>query len=146
MAYKATSEPQQKWIDRIDKQAVTLKQQAQQQRDFAAAGQLMPEMIIRFFDVLIQTNNLITTAAAVSGLSGYIKAEKRDEMADPIAEIQAMQKAATDCADWIRTNYPDKAPYSFPVGNETPAAPNFFTASQTVGYRSLLDNIIATVS
>jgi hypothetical protein len=153
MAYPASVKTHQKWIEEVDQAATHVKTAAQQQRAASLANQLNAEMIRRFYDLLIQTNNFFVSASAVSGLAAYVTAQKQNQVADPVAEFTAMRNAVISTLDWLRANVPAgsfggtdyKLAYLFPANNTTFSSVLTFTSAQTAGYRTVLDALIATI-
>ena len=154
MAYPASTKTLQTWVQEIDHQCTLLKGVAQQQKAASQAGTLDVASIVRFFDLLVQSNNFFTQVAGVSGIANYAKTEKGDDNLNPVTEFQAMQAEVVDTLTWIRTNLPSDTfggktyalGYELPANNTSPSVILTFTPAQSATYRTQLDALIATIS
>jgi len=154
MAYPASTKTHAVWVEEIDRRATLLKTSAQEQHSLSLAGGLDMNFIRRFFDVLVSVNTYFGTAEAVTGLAEYLNSQKQGQVADPVAEFDAMQVQVIATLDWLRANVPQavfggtayKLAFTFPVDNVTPSAPLVFTSGQTAAYRTVLTALIATIS
>lgn len=153
MPYPASTQTLQAWVQQVDKQAVVLKNAAEQQHAFAAAGQLSMDLVVRFYDLMKQSHNVFTVAAGVTGIPQFLKDQKEDQSLDPVAEFNAMKAQLEASIDWLNANTPQdtfaggtyKLGFVFPADYTTPASPLVFTAAQTATYRLVLADLIATI-
>lgn len=153
VAYPASTKTLAVWLAEIDQKASLLKSQAEQQHAFSNAGQLNMDMIRRFYDLLKSVHVFFTTVAQVDGIAAYATNEKQDEVANPVAEFQAMQAAIANTISWLNSNVPQgafggsnyKLGFVFPADNVTPSSSLTFTAVQTAGYRTVLAALINTI-
>lgn len=154
MAYPASTRTLQMWVADIDQKAAILKAAAQQQHALSLAGTLNMDFVRRFFDLLVQSNNFFIAAGAVSGIAAYLNTEKGGSVPNPVAEFTTMRGQVVATLDWLRANVPSatfnsivhRLGFHFPTDNITQTTPLVFTAPQTAGYRTILTNLIATVS
>jgi hypothetical protein len=154
MAYPASTQTLQTWLQEIDQVSNKLKKIAEGQFVTSQSGSLTADAIRKFFDLCVKANVFFTEVAAVPGIAAYLTAEKQDTVADPVAEFQAMQSEIVDTLDWIRANMPTGSfnsgnyllSHTLPVGNTATSVALTFTVPQTDGYRTQLTNLIGTIS
>lgn len=153
MAYPATTKTLDTWVADVDKIAANLKNIAQIQTAKSNAGQLNMDDIRRFFDQLVQAANFFDSVKTVPGVADFLKTQKQNAVADPLAEFVEMRKQVIATLDWMRANIPNDSfggktytlGFEFPADNSTPSSSLTFTAPQTAGYRAALGKLISTI-
>lgn len=153
MAYPASTQTLDAWLSKVDSVASSLKFSAQRLHTRSAAGTADMELIRRFFDELVDANNLFIAVAAVPGIVQYAKDQKEDPSLNPVTEFNAMAAEVVTTLDWIRTNAPSDnfggssyyLTFDLPTGNTTRSSVLTFTAAQTTALRTQLDALIATI-
>ena len=154
MAYPLSTKSLRQWFEQMESQMSQIKVQAQAQNTASAAGTLSMASVFAFYNLLKASHIFFTQAAAVPGIGAYIKSQKQDVVADPVAEAQGVQSAVANAITWLNTNTPEgtfgvqtyKLAYRFPADNTTAASLLTFTAGQTAGYRTQLTALIATIA
>lgn len=153
MAYPASTRTLQDWVESVDQRATTLKSEAQNQFNAAAAGTLNIDTVRRFYDFLKSTHVFFTTVSGVTGIGPFVTTQKQNAVADPVAEFTAMLNAVKATIDWLHTNLPTGtfSATTYVLGWRTvvdytsPAITLTFTAGQTATYRTALTALIATI-
>lgn len=154
MAYPLSTKSLRQWFEQMESQMSQLKTQAQAQHASALAGTLKMDAILAFYNLLKASHVFFTQVVAVPGIGAYIKSQKQDAVADPVAEALSVQAAVVNAIGWLNTNTPEsvfsgqvyKLAYRFPADNTTPASLLAFTAAQTSVYRTQLTALIATIA
>lgn len=134
-------------VDEVDRIAISTKSFAIRRRDEMAAGNTPSTTI---FDVAIQiksTRDRLATLAAIPGIVERARAKKNTPSLDVAAEFQNMLNAMDSVIAWVAANFPtDNDGYllSSTLGADGPIDRQF-TPQQTATFRTVLDNLIATI-
>lgn len=154
MAYPVTTVTLQKWTDDIDTKLLSLQSITTNAKTRSSAGQLNMDDIRRYFDFLVNINNFLLAAVAVSGLPAFLDTAKGGTVPDAVAAITAIQNQIIATLDWLRANVPEgafggsqyKLSFAFPTNNTSESVPLTFTAAQTSDFRTALDGLLGTMS
>ena len=107
MTYPASDKTLDTWVADVDRQAMLVKSAAENQKTLSSAGTLNVDYVARFYNLLVETNNLFVAVAAVSGIAQYVKDQKGDQTLNPVTEFQAMATEVVSVLGTIRTLLPN---------------------------------------
>lgn len=112
-----------------------------------AAGPVDTTFVFSLLDAL---NGLIANLNAVkntAGLDAYATAQVPGYAGTMSSDITATIAAAQACIDWVVTNFP--ASNGFLLGHslnvDGTRVPRSFSSAQTAGFRTALNNLLATI-
>lgn len=131
----------------IRSRATQLKKLATDSKALMLAGPVSASAVRQLLDLFIQGKAELNTAAAVSGIVDYAKAQEGDEAYDVAAEFTAMVSAAEGVINWIVANMPTNSGYVLAEQwSASGVSVRTFSTAETAGLRTTLDTFIATVS
>lgn len=135
-------------LEDIDRRAAALKLYAQQVRAECAVGNVPSSRILDVYVNFKQERAALASAAATPGLTQFARDQKQNQTLDVVAEFNAMIAAIDGVTGWLETNFPKDAggfllAKSFSAGT---IVDRLFPASQTAGFRTQLDTLIAAIA
>lgn len=131
----------------VRSRATQAKKLASDSKALMLAGPVSGNVIRQLLDALIAAKAELQTAAGVTGIVAYAKAQEGDPDYDVATQFTALVDACTGVISWIIANIPASGGY---VQMETWSASGVsvrtFSTAQTAGLRTQLDTIIAAVN
>lgn len=136
-------------LEQIDQRILSIKKQAQALRADAAAGALPSGRILSMHQYLRAERVALVTASSTPGLAQFARDQKNNQSLDVVTEFNAVIAAIDGVVGWIAANFPTDvatgALLERTLGADGPVE-RTFTAAQTAGFRTQLDNLIATIA
>lgn len=135
-------------LEDVDRRALAVKTACQSARTASAAGNINGSDVIAMYNFLKAQRAGLAAASTVPGLGAYAQAQKNSPGLDVVVAFNDMLAAIDGVTTWITTNYP-KDVNGFLLERTWGAngpVDRQFTSVQTVGYRTALDSLIATIA
>lgn len=135
-------------LEDIDRRAAGIKLYVSQVKAEAAAGNIPSTRILDVFINLKQERVALAAATSTAGLPAYAQAQKNQPGLDVVAEFNAMTAAIDGVTSWIVNNFPKDAGGILLERTWGASSPvdRTFTPTQTAGFRTVLDTLIATIA
>jgi hypothetical protein len=129
--------------------AANIKSRAQQVSSAAAAGTLTGDAALSLSQYLADAKVQLQRDAAVSGISAYAQNQVGDPALNVAAEFTNMLTQIDAVTAWIVANFPKDGTgrllhQTITAAGRPVSAP--FAAAQTVGLRTALDGLIASIN
>ena len=114
-----------------------------------AAGPIDTNYAFSLLNGLRNLIDVLDTSASTPGLDAYATAQIPGYLGTLSADIATTQAAAQACIDWVVTNFPkdSTATYilAYMLNADGTRTSRTFSAAQTTGFRTVLNNLIATI-
>ena len=133
----------------IQSRASQVKIHAQEISNASAAGPISGKTVVDFSTLLADATVTLDKAAAIPGMAQYARDQIGDQTLDVVAEFTAMRAQMIATRDWIVANFPkDGSGYLLLISFTADGRYVFrtLTTIQTVGLRTQLDALIATIA
>lgn len=135
-------------LEQIDGRIIAIKKQCQGLRADAAAGSVASGRILSLFQYLRAERVALPSLAATPGLAAYAQQQKNNAQLDVVSEFNALMATIDGVTSWISTNFPKDAGGALlerTLGTDGPTEV-LFSPSQTAGFRTQLDAVIAAIA
>lgn len=136
-------------LNQVQNYAAQTKDRATSAVAVMAAGPVDTNFVFNLLDAL---NGLIAGLNAVkntAGLDAYATSQVPGYAGTMSSDITATINAAQACIDWVVTNFPKDSTASFLLAQSLNAdgsrTNRNFTSGQTTGFRTALNNLLATI-
>jgi len=126
-------------------QAAAIKDVSQGFSAKMKAGSVPTSSIFALLDNLVDSKNIFSTAAALSGMDAYAEAQLGASIA---TDFTAMTNAVNSAIAWIVQNFPkdtDGYLQMATMNSDGTRTERSFTTTQTAGLATLLDAVVATI-
>jgi len=148
MAFPSTADPLSRALLDVQNTARQLETYAQSLKDASSAGPISANQIIDFYLSLVTAKARFAAAAAVPGLAQYAKDQFNNPGLNIAAEFTAMTNAVDACGTWINGNVPKDGSGYLLKDKLTAGGVDVrtFSSAATVGLRTQIDSLIATIN
>ena len=132
----------------VRREAANVKRTATKARDFMATNAVSANQVIQLLQHFKSAGELFSKARQTPGIAKYAQDQFNDTTFDVVRAFTDMETALTNTMQWIKDNFPsDASGYLLKdqIAADFGISVRRFTSAQTLGLRTQLDALIATI-
>jgi len=131
----------------VQNYAAQAKDRATSANTVMAAGPVDATFVFNLLDQLAGLIANLNAVKNVVGLNSYATTNVPGYAGTMTSDITATVNAAQACIDWVVANFPVSVPWllAFQLNADGSRTPRSFSSVQTAGFRTALQNLLATI-